>query len=217
MPQVERWPVPFVIDFHNLALDAVVVFCISIFLALMINAEAQAWMATTLGDARPEAKDRFHFNFLKHLGILGTISFFVGGFGWPKHVDIDSSKFRYPRLYTFFSRLAGPIANLLLAGIAGSLILFGKFIDLDPQVFDMVIGVNVTTAVYNLLPIPPLLGGVVITSFIPERFQELEKLIASLGPFAIIALFLLERTSQTGIVSPYLNPIVVAVFEFIKG
>jgi Zn-dependent protease len=217
MPQGEPWPVPFVIDFHNLALDAVVVFCISIFLAVMINAEAQAWMATTLGDTRPDTKDRFHFNFLRHLGILGTISFFVGGFGWPKQVDIDSSRFSYPRLYTFFSRLAGPIANLLLAGIAGSMVIFGKFIDLDPQVFFMVIGVNVTTAVYNLLPIPPLLGGVVITSFIPERFQELEKLIAHLGPFVIIALFLLERTSQSGIVSPYLNPIVVAVFEFIKG
>ncbi len=217
MPQGERWPVPFVIDFNNLALDAVVVFCISIFLAVMINAEGQAWMATTLGDARPDAKDRFHFNFLRHLGILGTISFFVGGFGWPQRVDIDSTKFRYPRLYTFFSRLAGPIANLLLASIAGSMVLFGKFIDLDPLVFFMVIGVNVTTAVYNLLPIPPLLGGVVITSLIPERFQELEKLISSLGPFVIIALFLLERATQTGIVSPYLNPIVVAVFEFIRG
>jgi len=217
MPQGERWPVPFVIDFNNLALDAVVVFCISIFLAVMINAEAQAWMATTLGDARPDAKDRFHFNFFRHLGILGTISFFVGGFGWPKHVDIDSSKFRYPRLYTFFTRLAGPIANLLLAGIAGSMVVFGKFIDLDPRVFFMVIGVNVTTAVYNLLPIPPLLGGVVITSFIPKRFQELEKVIASQGPFIIIALFLFERVTHTGIVSPYLNPIVVAVFEFIKG
>lgn len=217
MPQGERWPVPFVIDFNNLALDAVVVFCISIFLAVMINAEAQAWMATTLGDARPDAKDRFHFNFFRHLGILGTISFFVGGFGWPKHVDIDSSKFRYPRLYTFFTRLAGPIANLLLAGIAGSMVVFGKFIDLDPRVFFMVIGVNVTTAVYNLLPIPPLLGGVGITSFIPKRFQELEKVIASQGPFIIIALFLFERVTHTGIVSPYLNPIVVAVFEFIKG
>ena len=213
----ERWAVPFVIDFNNLALDAVVVFCISIFLAVMINAEAQAWMATTLGDARPGAKDRFHFNFLRHLGILGTISFFVGGFGWPKHVDIDPSKFRYPRLYTFLCRLAGPIANLLLASIAGSMIVFGKFIDLDPKVFFMVIGVNVTTAVYNLLPIPPLLGGVLITLFIPKRFQELEKLIAHLGPFVIIALFLLERATQSGIASPYLNPIVVAIFKFIKG
>jgi len=217
MTQGERWPVPFVIDFHNLALDAVVVFCISIFLAVMISAEAQAWMATTLGDARPDAKDRFHFNFLRHLSILGTISFFMGGFGWPKNVDIDSSKFRYPRLYTFLSRLAGPIANLLLASIAGSMVVFGKFIDLDPLVFFMVIGVNVTTAVYNLLPIPPLLGGVLITLLIPKRFEELEKLIAHLGPFVIIGLFLLERTSQSGIVSPYLNPIVVAIFKFIKG
>ena len=217
MSQGEPWPLPFVIDFHNLALDAVVVFCVSIFLAVMISAEAQAWMATTLGDTRPDAKGRFHFNFFRHLSILGTISFFVGGFGWPKHVDIDSSKFRYPRLYTFFTRLAGPIANLLLASIAGSMILFGKFIDLDPQVFFMVIGVNVTTAVYNLLPIPPLVGGVVLTSFIPERFAELKRLIAHLGPFAIIGLFLLERASQTGIVSPYLNPIVVAIFKFIKG
>jgi len=56
------WPVPFFIDPHNLATDAVVSFVVSVLLAVIINAQAQAFVAVFLGDYRPQAKDRFHFN-----------------------------------------------------------------------------------------------------------------------------------------------------------
>ena len=77
---------------------------------------------TFLGDSRVGAKDRFHFNAFLHLGILGTICYLVGGFGWPRTLDIDRSKLAHPRLYTVIIRVAGPLANLLLAGIAGSIV-----------------------------------------------------------------------------------------------
>lgn len=46
------WPVPYMIDPSNLAVDAVVSFCVAALLAITINAEAQAFMATLLGDTR---------------------------------------------------------------------------------------------------------------------------------------------------------------------
>ena len=115
------WPVPFILDPHNLAVDAVTAFVVSVLLACMVNAEAQAFASTFLGDSRVGAKDRFHFNAFLHLSILGSICYLVGGFGWPRTMEIDRSKFAHPRLYTVITRLAGPVANLLLAGIAGSL------------------------------------------------------------------------------------------------
>lgn len=212
-----NWPVPFMIDPRYLAMDAVISFGVSVLLAVMINAEAQAFAATFLGDARPEAKGRFHFNAFLHLSLLGTICYLVAGFGWPRLLDIDRSKFKHPRFYTVLARTAGPLANLLLASVAGSLgLILGKF-EYDPLVFFMVVGVNLTTAVYNLIILPPLAGGVLVNELIPPRYATVRQWFSQVGPFLILTLALLDRLSSQGIISPYLNPIVVAIFDFIRS
>jgi hypothetical protein len=211
------WSVPFIPDFSNLAIDSFISFTVSILLAIMINAEAQAWVAALLGDSRPGAKDRFHFNAFFHLDIMGTICFLVGGFGWPRPMDINPEKFQHPRLYIFLARLAGPIANILLANIAASLVFGIQYIGMEPLVFLMVMGVNVTTAVYNLAPLPPLALGAILTAWLPQRFEKLKWLLTQAGPFLIVAIVLLERIAHVGIISPYINPIVLIVFKFIRG
>jgi hypothetical protein len=212
-----HWAIPFVPDPANLAFDALVSFVVSALLAIMINAEAQAWVSTLLGDVRPNAKDRFHFNVIFHMSFLGSLCYLVAGFGWPKTIDIDPTKFKHPRLYLLISRLAGPIANILLANIAASLVFLIQVINMDPLVFMMVLGVNVTTAVYHLLPIPPLAAGLILTSWLPEPFQRFKWLINLAGPVLIVSIFLLERVTGQGILSPYLNPLVLTVVGYISG
>jgi Zn-dependent protease len=209
--------VPYIPDLHHLAIDAVAVFVVSALLAIMINAEAQAFMASILGDARPGAKDRFHFNAFLHLDILGSICFLVAGFGWPRHLDIDSDKFKYPRLYTVIARLVGPLANILLANIAASLVFAMGFFEIDPRVFMMVVVVNVTTAIYNLIPLPPLAAYSLISIWMPPGAQSLKRILLLAGPFLIVAIFLMERITGVGIISPYLNPMVREVVRLIAG
>ncbi len=211
------WSIPYIPTPANLALDTFVSFIVSALLAIMINAEAQAWVATILGDVRPGAKDRFHFNVFFHLSFLGSLCYLVAGFGWPKPMDIDPAKFRHPRLYLLLSRLAGPVANLLLANIAASLVFLIKYIEMDPLVFMMVLGVNITTAVYQLLPLPPLPVGAFLVACLPDRAQVLKRVLNFAGPVIIVALFLVERITGQGIVSPYLNPLVWAMIRFITG
>ncbi len=206
------WPVPFIITPQNLAIDAVTSFCVSVLLALMVNAEAQAFVSTFLGDSRTGAKDRFHFNAFLHMDILGGICYLVGGFGWPRMMDLDRSKFKHPRLYTVIARCAGPVANLLLAGIAGSLVAVMKSFEWDPRVFLMVIGVNVTTAIYNLIPIPPLALGSLVCELLPQ--DRAKAILAQIGPYLIIALVLLERLTHQGIISPYIDPLVKTIFAY---
>jgi len=217
MPLGSAWPVPFVIDPLHLDAGAVTSFCISVLLAAMINAEAQAFVAAILGDSRVAPKDRLHFNAFLHLSLLGTICYVIGGFGWPRIMDIDSSKFKHPRTYTVITRSAGPLANLLLAGIAGSIVTIMNSFEWNPRVFLMVIGVNVTTAVYNLIILPPLAAGVLVQEMIPPGYATLRRTFWQAGPFLILALALLERLSPHGIVGPYLNPLIVAIFNFIQG
>jgi Zn-dependent protease len=211
------WPVPFIINPQNLAIDAITSFCVSVLLAVMVNAEAQAFVSTFLGDSRVDAKDRFHFNAFLHLDILGTICYLVGGFGWPRVMGLDRSKFKHPRLYTVIARGAGPGANLLLAGIAGSLVAVMKTFEWDPRVFLMVIGVNVTTALYNLVPIPPLAMGSLICELLPLDGGRAKAILTLVGPFLIVALALLERITNQGIISPYIDPLIKMVFTFFRG
>jgi Zn-dependent protease len=215
MPIDPAWPVPYVLDPHNLAVDAVVSFCVSLLLAVMINAEAQAFVSTFLGDSRKDAKDRFHFNAFLHLDILGTICYLIGGFGWPRTMDIDASKFARPRFHMFISRLAGPLANLLLASIGGSFVMFMNLLSWNPRVFLMVIGVNITTAVYNLIPLPPLAMGFLVSGCIPPDQVRTRSLLLQAGPFLIIALALLDRITNQGIISPFLNPLVKTVYTYL--
>jgi len=211
------WPVPFIPGPQNLAIDAVTAFVVSVLLACMVNAEAQAFASTFLGDSRVGAKDRFNFNVFLHLNILGSICYLVGGFGWPRTMEIDRSKFAHPRLYTAITRLAGPLANLLLAGIAASVVSIMNSFEWDPMVFLMVVGVNVTTALYNLIPIPPLaLGSVICEAFLHDGGRA-KAILSQLGPYLILALVLLERITHHGIISPYIDPLIKTVFAFFKG
>jgi Zn-dependent protease len=211
------WPTPFIIDPNNLAIDAVVTFVVSILIAVTINAEGQAFMAAFLGDNRPGAKDRFHFIAFLHLDLWGTVCYLAGGFGWPRTLDVDPGRFKRPRLYTVITRFAGPIFNLLLASIAGSLVAIMKTMSWEPRVFLMVVGVNITTAVYNLIPLPPLAAGFLVCELLPASWAKIRWWFLQTGPFIIIALVLLERITRRGLISPYLDPIIRAIFNYLKG
>jgi Zn-dependent protease len=211
------WPVPFIINPQNLAIDAVVAFCVSVLVTITINAEAQAFVSNILGDHRPGARDRLHFNAFLHLDILGSICYLVGGFGWPRILDIDASKFEYPRLYLVVSRVAGPLANLLLGSIVGSIAMIFIAFDYNPRVFLMVIGVNITTAIYNLIPLPPLAMGYLVGELIPSTQERTRSLLLRAGPFLVLALALLERFSPRPFISPYFDPIIKAIYGYIAG
>ena len=217
MSTESAWPVPFLLDPTTLTIDSVVAFCVSVLVTITLNAEAQAFMSNLLGDRRTGARDRLHFNAFLHLGVLGSICFLIGGFGWPRIFDIDRSKFEYPRLYLVLSRLAGPLANLLMASIVGSVVMIFNAFDYNPRVFLMVVGVNLTTAVYNLIPVPPLAMGQLIGELLPPSQDRIKSLLFLVGPYLILALALLERITHHGIFGPYFDPIIRAIYTYIAG
>jgi Zn-dependent protease len=211
------WPVPFWLDPATLAIDAVVAFCVSVLVAITINAEAQAFMANFLGDRRPGARDRLHFNAFLHLDILGSICYLVGGFGWPRAFDIDPAKFEHPRLYMVLTRAAGPVANLLMGSIVGSIVMIFTAFEYDPRVFLMVVGVNITTAIYNLIPIPPLAMGHLVCELLLPSQDRTRSLLLLVGPYLILALALSERLTHHAMFSPYFDPIIRTIYSYIKG
>jgi len=180
----------------------------------MVHAEGQAFVATAMGDVHADRSRRLHFNAFLHLDILGSICFLLAGFGWPKKVDIDTSRFPNPRLYTILIRFGGPVANFLLAAIAGSVVWVMTRWGAQDRVFTMVVIVNVTMAVYHLIPIPPLAGASLISTFLNPKGRAYPT-YTRVGPFLIIGIFLFERLSRWKPISSMLNPWVVHAFNFI--
>jgi Zn-dependent protease len=217
MSTESAWPVPFLLDPSTLTIDSAVAFAVSVLVAVTLNAEAQAFMSNLLGDRRTEARDRLHFNAFLHLDILGSICYLIGGFGWPRAFDIDRRKFESPRLYMVLTRAAGPLANLLMGSIVGSIVMIFNIFEYNPRVFLMVIGVNITPAIYNLIPIPPLAMGHLVCELLPPSQDRIKSLLLLTGPYLILALALLERITHHGIFSPYFDPIIQAIFSYIKG
>jgi len=217
MPTESAWPVPFLLDPANLTIDSTVAFCVAVLITVTLNAEAQAFISNFLGDNRPGARDRLHFNAFLHLGILGSICFLIGGFGWPRIFDIDRTKFEHPRLYMVLSRMAGPLANLLMASIVGSIVMIFNAFEYNPRVFMMVVGVNLTTAIYNLIPVPPMAMGYLVSELMPQMEERTRTLLFRVGPYLVLALALLERVSHQSIFSPYFDPIIKSIYSYIAA
>lgn len=206
---------PYLFDFSNILIDNYVAFCLGILFAVTINAEAQAFVAQFLGDVREKDENRFHFNAFRHLDLPGTASFFICGFGWPRSVDIDASKFSRPRLDAVITRFAGPVSNFLLASIISSISLIIEQFSIDTQMLEIVVGINLIMAVANLLPIPPLAAANILSIFIDEKNKAIEKIIWRVGPYVLLLLLIADKATNNIIVNRFVMPIVVPIYTFL--
>ncbi len=149
-----------------------------ILIALTLHEFGHAWTALRFGDPTAKRAGRVTLDPLKHLDPFGTICLFIAQIGWAKPVPVNPANFTHPRADLWVS-LAGIIANLLQA-VAYALIWHGVGFDLfAPPVFSggfnsflwnflqWGIIVNLSLALFNLLPIFPLDGSHVLKNLLP--------------------------------------------------
>jgi Zn-dependent protease len=206
-------------------LTTVSIAAIPIVFAITVHEVAHGLVARQFGDRTAEMQGRLSLNPIRHIDPIGTvvvpvILLWFGGFlfGWARPVPVDSRNMRNPRSNMVWVTAAGPAANVLMALIWALLMLLaqrfggGTASDWIEQMAWVGIWFNVVLAVFNMLPIPPLDGGQVLTNLLPRG--PLSTLLERIAPYG---LFIVLGLVATGLLSPIIARPVRALIGMIAG
>jgi Zn-dependent protease len=202
------------------------IYIVILLLAISAHEAAHAWMSLKFGDDTAFQLGRVTLNPIAHtdpigtllLPIIGFIISFAGGgialIGWGKPTPVNPRKWTNYKRANVMVSIAGILANLVLAiigfVIAKTLIEIGVF---DNRTFaegfgrpillllQYLIFMNVSLAIFNLMPFPPLDGSKILSTFLPASFQPTIDLLEQYGFIILLVLI------NLGLFSVIINPV----------
>ena len=181
----------------------IAVYALPVLFAITLHEAAHAYAARYFGDNTAYAQGRMSLNPLVHVDLWGTIViplvlFLTSGFvfGYAKPVPVEFGRLRNPKRDMAWVALAGPGANFIMAVmwlVFGALMMFLNVDEEFPtRVAQAGIVTNLLIMAFNLLPIPPLDGGRVLTSMLPNSLAYKFARIEPYGFFIVLALVFLK-------------------------
>lgn len=189
-------------------------------LAISAHEAAHAWMSYKFGDDTARLLGRITLNPAYHIDPIGTLLIPIVGFivssmgvnffliGWGKPTPVNPLRWRQKDLANVMVSLAGILANLLIATIAFIIFKVLLMTSLGASIPDSMVEpvvlflqyllfMNVSLAVFNLLPFPPLDGSKVLETFLPDSMQPV---LATLEQYGYLLLMMLMYLGVFGLI-----------------
>jgi len=204
-------------------IQKIAIYALPVIFAITVHEAAHGYIARYFGDTTAESLGRITLNPIKHIDPLGTILvpalLVLSGtgflFGWAKPVPVDFSRLRNPKRDMRWVAAAGPASNFLMAIFWAVVYKFsamaGDFAVPLALMGQAGILVNVVLMVLNLLPLPPLDGGRIAVSLMPNqmayKFAQVER-------YGFIILLVLMFT---GILSKIMMPFILVLLAMFGG
>lgn len=208
----------------------IAVYAIPVLLAITLHEFSHGWVANKLGDGTARMLGRLTLNPIKHIDPIGTIALplamvlmqtgFI--FGWAKPIPVNTRNLKNPSKDMAIVAIAGPLSNLFMAILwLILLIIISKLFSGGHGASGVVLGltqmamagvlVNMLLCLFNLVPIPPLDGGRVLSGLVPPNISDLLDKIEPYGIFIILGLFYFRILD----ISPILGYIKGMVYSFL--
>jgi len=189
-----------------------VIYMVVLLLAISAHEAAHAWMSYKFGDDTARLLGRITLNPVAHTDPIGTLLIPIAGFifgamgggavplvGWGKPTPVNPLRWRNKDVANIMVSLAGILANLLIAIIAFAIfkgLLMSGTINLmsdstlEPVVLflENLLIMNISLAVFNLLPFPPLDGSKVLSTFLPASMQPMLDFLEQYGYWLLVLL-----------------------------
>jgi Zn-dependent protease len=209
-----------------------VIYMVVLLLAISAHEAAHAWMSYKFGDDTARLLGRITLNPMAHTDPVGTLLIPIVGFvfgamgggrlpliGWGKPTPVNPLRWRQKDLANVMVSIAGILANLLIAIIAFVIlkVLSGGLIESIPEsliepvllFLQFLLTMNISLAVFNLLPFPPLDGSKILDTFLPASMQPVMAVLEQYGFLILIVLMYM------GFFSAIINPILRFVFSLL--
>lgn len=210
-----------------------VIYMVVLLLAISAHEAAHAWMSYKFGDDTARLLGRITLNPMAHTDPIGTLLIPVVGFiagamgggifpliGWGKPTPVNPLRWRHKDLANVMVSLAGILANLCIAIIAFILFRFaiqagwlnaGADSLKEPAILflDRLMMMNVSLAVFNFLPFPPLDGSKVLETFLPASMQPVLEMLERYGYLILMGLIYM------GLLDAIMRPVRAVVYSLL--
>ncbi len=179
-------------------------------IALSLHEYGHALSANLQGDPTAKLAGRLTINPRAHLDPVGTFMLVMVGFGWGKPVPFAPNKLRSQRFGAAMVAIAGPAVNVVLAFISAAALVAlvrsgasaGGFTGLLGRFLEISLGLNVTLALFNMIPVPPLDGSRILGAILPADKQHI---IYFLDKWGFVALLLIGFVIFPRFAGPIIN------------